>query len=52
MKLALSADKRLRSSSIDMPANLWGQGEESNRNSGHRDELKLDKFAGGSLSGV
>ena len=31
MKLALSADKRLRSSSIDMPDNLGGHGEESNR---------------------
>ena len=31
MKLARSADKRLRSSSIDMPDNLGGHGEELNR---------------------
>ena len=32
MKLALSADKRLRSSSIDMPDNLGGRAAESSRN--------------------
>jgi hypothetical protein len=31
MKLARSAARRLRSSSIDMPDNLGGHGEESNR---------------------
>jgi len=31
MKLARSADKLLRNSSIDMPPNLSGRGKESNR---------------------